>query len=251
MPSNRSSAARLCSPCPWSAKWSPVVLSIARAASAEESLCPPTLLLSGPLRQCGASRPDRGGGLDAGSGTSGAGLDLFAGEAQIPACPMGSSSAAAEDVLSRSLFDRIVAGSEIRYFSDIFRYAALYEHGGLWMDSDVILLRPFPVPGRSFPQSAMARRAMSDISSAAMSSMREPHSRHLRTLYEMSIDRFFGSSERIFGEVGPMLLSDYVASPAGAELRDSAVQPDVLQSHRLDGGRPVRPAARRSGGLSE
>ena len=64
--------------------------------------------------------------------------------------PHGVELRAADEVLSRSLFDRIVAGSEIRYFSDIFRYAALYEHGGLWMDSDVILLRPFPFQGDHF-----------------------------------------------------------------------------------------------------
>ena len=56
----------------------------------------------------------------------------------------------ADDVMPRGLFERIVAGSEIRYFSDIFRYAVLYEHGGLWMDSDVILLRPFPFRGDHF-----------------------------------------------------------------------------------------------------
>jgi len=31
-----------------------------------------------------------------------------------------------------------------------FRYAVLYEHGGLWMDSDVVMLRPFPFVGKYF-----------------------------------------------------------------------------------------------------
>ncbi len=49
----------------------------------------------------------------------------------------------AADLISKEFYDRVVAKAEIRYFSDIFRYAVLYEHGGLWMDGDVIMLRPF------------------------------------------------------------------------------------------------------------
>lgn len=64
--------------------------------------------------------------------------------------PHGIELRAADEVLPKSLFDQIVAGSEIRYFSDIFRYAALYEHGGLWMETDVVLLRPFPFHGDYF-----------------------------------------------------------------------------------------------------
>ncbi|TIO90181.1 MAG: hypothetical protein E5X90_28395, partial [Mesorhizobium sp.] len=42
----------------------------------------------------------------------------------------------------------------------------------------------------------------------------------MRALYEMSIERFFGASGKGFGEIGPKLLSDYIASDQGAELRD-------------------------------
>jgi hypothetical protein len=45
------------------------------------------------------------------------------------------------------------------------------------------------------------------------------HSPHLRNLYEIAIGRFFDARERVFGEVGPKLLSDYFASAEGAELR--------------------------------
>jgi glycosyltransferase involved in cell wall biosynthesis len=138
--------------------------------------------------------------------------------------PYGVEIRAAEEVLSRNLFDRIVAGSEIRYFSDIFRYAALYEHGGLWMDSDVVLLRPFPFQGDYFLNLQWRGGNVGHFICGNVIYARQ-HSPHLRNLYEMSIDRFFGSSERIFGEVGPMLLSNYVASPAGAELRDRLFSP--------------------------
>ncbi|MGG6547419.1 UNVERIFIED_CONTAM: hypothetical protein NY100_18650, partial [Prevotella sp. 15_C9] len=56
----------------------------------------------------------------------------------------------AADVVHRTLYERIETRAEIRYFSDVFRYAVLYEHGGLWMDTDVILLRPFPFRGDHF-----------------------------------------------------------------------------------------------------
>jgi hypothetical protein len=56
----------------------------------------------------------------------------------------------ANDVIPRALYEKILSGSEIRYFSDIFRYAVLSKHGGLWMDTDVILLRPFPFRGDHF-----------------------------------------------------------------------------------------------------
>ena len=55
----------------------------------------------------------------------------------------------ADEIVPRSLFERVLAGAEIRYFSDLFRYALLYEQGGLWMDTDVVLLKPFPFHGAS------------------------------------------------------------------------------------------------------
>ena len=39
------------------------------------------------------------------------------------------------------------------------------------------------------------------------------------------IERFFGPRGREFGEVGPKLLSDYIASDAGAELRERVFSP--------------------------
>ena len=84
---------------------------------------------------------------------------------------MGSSCAPRTTCCRAGLFERIVAGSEIRYFSDIFRYAVLYEHGGLWMDTDVILLRPFPFRGDHFFNLQWRGGHMSGISSAATSCM--------------------------------------------------------------------------------
>jgi SAM-dependent methyltransferase len=57
-----------------------------------------------------------------------------------------------------------------------------------------------------------------------------PQSRHLRNLYEMSLELFYSGRGRAFGDVGPKLLSDYVASDAGAELRDQVYSPVFFNS---------------------
>jgi tetratricopeptide (TPR) repeat protein len=138
--------------------------------------------------------------------------------------PYGIELRAADDVVPRGLFERIVAGSEIRYFSDIFRYAVLYEHGGLWVDTDVVLLRPFPYRGDHF-LNLQWRGGHQGHFICGNVMYAKPYSHHLRNLYEMSIDRFFGSHGTAFGDIGPKLLSDYVASESGAELQDRLFGP--------------------------
>ena len=41
----------------------------------------------------------------------------------------------------------------------------------------------------------------------------------------MAVERFFASSSKTFGDIGPRLLSDYVASEAGAELKEHLFSP--------------------------
>jgi len=135
----------------------------------------------------------------------------------------------AADVVPRGLYDRIVAGSEIRYFSDIFRYAVLYERGGLWMDTDMILLRPFPYRGSHFLNLQWRGGHKGHyICGNVMGA--EPFSRHMRALYEASIERFFAAKTWEFGLIGPKLLSDYVASPAGAELQQFLFSPMLFNA---------------------
>jgi hypothetical protein len=87
--------------------------------------------------------------------------------------PYGVELRQAADVVPRALFERILAGAEIRYFSDIFRYAVLYE---------------------------------------------------------LSLKRFFEAGRASFGDVGPKLLSDYIASPEGAELREQVFSPQFFNA---------------------
>jgi hypothetical protein len=138
--------------------------------------------------------------------------------------PYGIELRPAQDVVPKGLFQRIVADSEIRYFSDIFRYAVLYEHGGLWMDTDVVLLRPFPFHGDHF-LNLQWRGGHQGHFICGNVMYAKPYSRHMRNLYETAIERFFASNAKTFRDIGPKLLSDYVASDAGAELRERLFSP--------------------------
>ena len=142
--------------------------------------------------------------------------------------PHGVELRAADEVIPRALYEQILAGSEIRYFSDIFRYAALYEHGGLWMDTDVVLLRPFPFCGEHF-FNLQWRGGHAGHFICGNVMYAKPRSRHIETLYRMAMERFL-ASPREFGDVGPKLLSDYIASDVGAELRDWVFSPVLFNS---------------------
>ena len=130
----------------------------------------------------------------------------------------------AADVVPKSLFERIVARSEIRYFSDIFRYAALYEHGGLWMDTDVVMLRPFPFRGDHF-FNLQWRGGHKGHFICGNVIYAEPYSRHMRTLYEQALERFFAERGTAFGDIGPKLLSDYITSDEGSSLQERLFSP--------------------------
>ena len=143
--------------------------------------------------------------------------------------PEGVELRSAEDVIPRPLYEQILAVSEIRYFSDMFRYAVLYEHGGLWMDTDVVLLRPFPFRGDHFFNLQWhGGHAGHFICGNVMYA--RPRSRHFEALFGGAIECCFKSGRRSFGDVGPLLVSDYVASNAGAELRDWVFSPVLFNS---------------------
>jgi glycosyltransferase involved in cell wall biosynthesis len=143
--------------------------------------------------------------------------------------PHGIEVRDAADVMPRALFERIIKGAEIRYFSDIFRYAVLYEHGGLWMDSDVILVRPFPFRGDHF-FNLQWRGAHKGHFVCGNVMYAKPYSPHLRALYEMSIEHFHDPGGKQFGDIGPKLLSDYIASDAGSELGKWVFSPVLFNS---------------------
>jgi hypothetical protein len=125
----------------------------------------------------------------------------------------------ASEVVPPGIFQRVLGGSEIRYFSDLFRYAVLYEHGGLWMDTDVILLRSFPFHGDYF-----FNLQWHDGAVCGNVVFAKPFSYHLRYLYELALDRFV-RTRRTFAAIGPELLSEYIGSAIGTELKDWLFSP--------------------------
>ena len=142
--------------------------------------------------------------------------------------PHGVELRSADEVIPHALYEHIRAGSEIRYFSDIFRYAALHEHGGLWMDTDVVLLRPFPFRGDYF-FNLQWRGGDAGHFICGNVMYAKPRSRHLQSLYRLSMD-IFASRRTAFGDIGPRLLSHYIASDFGAELRDWVFSPVLFNS---------------------
>jgi hypothetical protein len=144
--------------------------------------------------------------------------------------PHGIELRAADEVLPKSLFDQIVAGSEIRYFSDIFRYAALYEHGGLWMETDVVLLRPFPFHGDYF-FNLQWRPGMDKNTSFAATPFTQSRTAFTSGLFMRLRSIVF--SDRPTGCSAPSepeLLSEYIASAAGTELRSWVFSPMFFNS---------------------
>ena len=144
--------------------------------------------------------------------------------------PYGVELGQAADVVPRGIFDKVLDRAEIRWFSDVFRYAVLYEHGGLWLDSDVVLLRPFPFRGDYFFNLQWRSSATGEHFVCGDAIYARPFSPHLRSLYEQAVTRTFDEGERQFGDVGPKLLSDYIASDAGAELRPWLFSPAFFNS---------------------
>ena len=132
--------------------------------------------------------------------------------------------------LPRELFERIIATADIRYLSDVFRYAVLYERGGLWSDTDVVFLRPFPFRGDYFFNLQWRSGSKNDHFICGNVMYAKPHSHHLRNLFEELIARCFSSGGKTFGDVGPKLLSEYFASQAGAELQDWLFSPMLFNT---------------------
>ena len=154
--------------------------------------------------------------------------------------PLGAELRSAEDVIPRTLYEQILAGSEIRYFSDIFRYAVLHEHGGLWMDSDVVLLRPFPFGGEHFFNLQWRGGDAGHFICGNVMYAR-PRSRHIEALYRLSMD-IFASRRRAFGDIDRAPLALHCVRYWRRSPR-LGVQSGLIQFDRLDGDRAFQTAA--------
>lgn len=132
-------------------------------------------------------------------------------------------------VVPRHVYDLCVRSAEVRYFSDIFRYAALHAFGGWWLDTDVVLLKPLSFgPGHLFCSQWHGLDAGHALVGDAIRAPRG--SVHMRRLFEESMRILTSGSDRRFGAVGPLLLSRYLLTGPGRELLDRVLPPTVFNA---------------------
>ncbi|MEW5880057.1 MAG: glycosyltransferase [Pseudomonadota bacterium] len=143
--------------------------------------------------------------------------------------PSGVAVRDASDVVPRAVYEACLARSEVRYFSDIFRYAALYRFGGWWVDTDVVLLRSLPAVDRYFFCSQWngieaGHLLVGDVLHAPRACT------HMLTLYRMSLANLLDpDGDRSFGAIGPKLLTDYVLTRA-PELKRHVFSPTLFNT---------------------
>lgn len=143
--------------------------------------------------------------------------------------PGGVTVRPADEVLPRAIYDECLARSEVRYFSDIFRYAALYRFGGWWIDTDVVLLRPLPAVERYFFCAQWGgiesgHLLVGDVLHAPKGST------HMLSMYRMSLASLrCDGGDRSFGAVGPKLLTHYVLAGAH-ELKRHVFSPTLFNT---------------------
>lgn len=66
---------------------------------------------------------------------------------EIAGIPKGVEVADAATILPRPLLDAHLKSQPMAFFADRFRYQLLLQHGGLWVDTDVVCLKPFDHAG--------------------------------------------------------------------------------------------------------
>jgi len=145
------------------------------------------------------------------------------------AIPSGVTVADAETIVPRSIYEHTVTHREIRWFSDTFRYAVLYERGGWWLDTDICLLKPLNFDSDHLFSSQWSGGEYGHF--CVGDSMRAPRgSRHMAELYRHSLARLFNEERGEFGAVGPALLSEYIFADGNESLVKNILPPVVFNA---------------------
>jgi tetratricopeptide (TPR) repeat protein len=143
--------------------------------------------------------------------------------------PSGVMVVDAGSVVLTSTYHHALVHSEIRYFSDIFRYAALQEFGGWWLDTDIILVKPL-----DFASEHVFSTQWSGVENGHVcvgGAMRAPKgSLHMANLYALSLQRLLGERRVEYGAVGPLLLSEYLLLSDDEKLRSSILPPTAFNA---------------------
>jgi hypothetical protein len=150
--------------------------------------------------------------------------------------PPGVIVADAGNVVPASIYHQAVMNSEIRYFSDIFRYAVLQAFGGWWLDTDIVLVKPL-----DFGRGHVFSTQWSGVENGHVCAgdvMRAPKgSLHMANLYALSQQRLFSERRVEYGAVGPLLLSEYLLAADDEELQSSILPPTTFNAidwHEVD-----------------
>jgi hypothetical protein len=150
--------------------------------------------------------------------------------------PPGVMVADAGSVVERSLYQHAVVHSEIRYFSDIFRYAVLHEFGGWWLDTDIVLVKPLNFASEHVFSTQWS--GVEDGHVCAGGVMRAPKgSLHMANLHALSLRRLLSEKRVEYGAVGPLLLSEYLLVTGNDEVRSSILPPtafNAIDSREVD-----------------
>jgi hypothetical protein len=150
--------------------------------------------------------------------------------------PPGVIVADAGSVVERSLYQHAVVQSEIRYFSDIFRYAVLHEFGGWWLDTDIVLVKPLNFASEHVFSTQWS--GVEDGHVCAGGVMRAPKgSVHMANLHALSLRRLLSEKRVEYGAVGPLLLSEYLLVTGNDEVRSSILPPtafNAIDSREVD-----------------
>lgn len=143
--------------------------------------------------------------------------------------PPGVMVVDAANLVPGAIYQHAVLNSEIRYFSDIFRYAVLHEFGGWWLDTDIVLVKPLDF-GREHVFSAQwsgvenGHVCVGDVMRAPKGSL------HMANLYALSLQRLFSEKRVEYGAVGPLLLSEYLLEAGDEELKSSILPPTTFNA---------------------
>ncbi|MDE1158062.1 MAG: glycosyltransferase [Neorhizobium sp.] len=147
-------------------------------------------------------------------------------QAIVPAGVVVGDAAA---IVPAVIYRRALSTSEIRYFSDIFRYAVLHEIGGWWLDTDVVLVKPLLFTAEHVFSSQWTGLEAGHVCVGDV--MRAPKgSLHMANLYRMALGRLLDDERTEYGAVGPSLLSEYIFSPGNESLIASVLSPTFFNS---------------------
>ncbi|WP_271618037.1 glycosyltransferase [Bradyrhizobium sp. CCBAU 51745] len=152
--------------------------------------------------------------------------NLAAMQARVPSGVMVVDAAS---LVPAAIYQHAVLNSDIRYFSDIFRYAVLHELGGWWLDTDIVLVKPLDF-GREHVFSTQwsgveqGHVCVGDVMRAPKGSV------HMANLYALSLQRMFSENRVEYGAVGPLLLSEYLLVAGGEELQSSILPPSSFNA---------------------